>query len=222
MALLDILFPISCLECGKAGKYLCSDCLSKVPKARLFCLECHKSSIDGATHSKCRKKRSVDFAYSPWDYGGVVRKAILKLKYNFAYKIAEELAEKFVGEIKKLPILPKDSVLVPVPLYRSRKNWRGFNQAEEMGKIIAEKMGWKYESDVLVRNKKTTPQTELKGKERSTNLLGAFACDTKYVIHNTSYILFDDVLTTGSTLKECCKVLKCKGIKTVWGLTIAA
>ena len=249
MGVIDLLFPISCLECGKGEGYICNDCLSKIPKAKLFCVECHRSSIDGATHTKCRKVRSIDFAYSSWDYSGVVRKAILKLKYNFAYKIAEELAEKFVEKVKRdVPILPKEAILVPIPLYKLRENWRGFNQAEELGKMTAKKMGWVYEPDLLIRNKKTTPQTELKGKERSSNLLGAFSIKKGYelreygvcgkgfeanklkndphnsfsTIHNSCVILFDDVLTTGSTLKEACKVLKRKGVKNVWGLTIAA
>ena len=114
MGLLDILFPISCLGCGNEGKYLCNPCLSKVGNAKLFCLECHKSSIDGATHAKCKRKRSIDFAYATWDYGGVVRKAILKLKYNFAYKIAEELAQEFVEKVKRdVQILPKNAILIP-------------------------------------------------------------------------------------------------------------
>lgn len=124
MGLLDILFPISCLGCGNEGKYLCNPCLSKVGNAKLFCLECHKSSIDGATHAKCKRKRSIDFAYATWDYGGVVRKAILKLKYNFAYKIAEELAQEFVEKVKRdVQILPKNAILIPIPLYKLRENW---------------------------------------------------------------------------------------------------
>ncbi len=223
MDFLDIFFPISCLECGKEGHYLCETCLSKVGKARLFCPECHKSSIDGATHAKCRKKRSIDFAFAPWDYSGVVRKAILKLKYNFAYKIADDLANKFVEKVgRDVPILPKDAILIPVPLYKLRQNWRGFNQAEELGKVIAGKMKWSYETNALIRNKKTIPQTDLKGKERSTNLLDAFSLSPNYHLVSTTYILFDDVLTTGSTLKEACKVLKRNGAKVVWGLTIAA
>ena len=234
MGVLDILFPISCLECGGGNKYLCNNCLPKVGGAKLFCLECHKPSIDGATHVKCRKKRSIDFAYSPWDYGGVIRKAILKLKYNFAYTIANELADRFTEKIQKdVPILPKSAVLIPIPLYRSRQNWRGFNQTEELGKIIAQKLSWEYVPNALRRTKKTTPQADLKGKDRAINLKGVFSLSTNYspsrrlsgaggYLPSTNYIVFDDVLTTGSTLKEACKVLKHGGVKIVWGLTIAA
>ena len=223
MGIVDIIFPTTCLECGKEGKYICDSCLAKIGKARLFCLECHKSSIDGATHAKCRKKFSIDFAYSPWDYDGVVRRAILKLKYNYAYKIAEELATHLIEKIEdETPILPDKAILIPIPLHKLRQNLRGFNQTEKVGKIISERFGWIYDHDLLVRIKKTSPQTELKGSNRATNLLGAFSARPKSKIYNSTYVLFDDVLTTGSTLKEAGKVLKRRGVKVVWGLTIAA
>jgi len=222
MNVLDIIFPIECLGCKKRGKYICSDCLFKVKNAKLLCVECHKPSIDGATHVKCRRVLSPDFAFSPWDYDGVIREAILRLKYNFAYKIAENLAEEFVFKIKRdIPILPKKAVLIPIPLYKTRKNWRGFNQSEEMGEIIAKKIGWNYTKDLLYRRKKTKPQTELKGKERETNIRNAFSLDKSLMPSDENYIIFDDVMTTGSTLKEACKVLKRKGVRKVWGLTIA-
>lgn len=223
MGLLDIIFPTVCLACGREGNYICNSCLKEVRKANLFCLECHKAAIDGATHTKCRKKYSIDFAYSPWEYSAVIRKAILKLKYNFAYKITEELADRFVEKIDNgVSILPKDAVLVPIPLYKSRKNWRGFNQSEELGKIIACELNWKYDCNLLIRTKNTSPQAELKGKQRSKNLTGAFSLSKKGRLRNSTIVLFDDVLTTGSTLREACKIFKRNGAKVVWGLTIAA
>lgn len=223
MGVLDLIFPISCLGCGKEGEYLCRQCLLKVEKARLFCLECHRFSINGAVHTNCRKKLSIDFAFSLWDYDGVVRSAIIKLKYNFAYKVAEELAEKFAERLKiDTHSLPDNAILIPIPLYKSRKNWRGFNQAEIMGKIVAKKMDWQFATDLLIRRKKTSPQAELKGKERRKNMFNAFMLAKEHRFEDVPYILFDDVLTTGSTIKEAAKVFKKGGVKTVLGLTIAA
>ncbi len=195
----------------------------KVRPAMPSCLECHRIALNGATHIKCRKKLSLDFTYSAWDYNGVVRRAILKMKYNFAFGIAKELAEKFIEKIKRdAPFLPRSAILIPIPLHKSRQNWRGFNQAGEMGKTIAQKMGWQYEADTLKRTKKTNPQAELKRKERAPNLFGAFSLNPRFTAQDLPYVLFDDVLTTGSTLKEACKVFKQGGTRTVWGLTIAA
>ena len=105
----------------------------------------------------------MDGAFSIWIYEGVIRKATLKLKYNFAFEIAKELAD-YAGDylIRQEIIFPKNFVLTPIPLHRLRGNWRGFNQAEEMGRLIAQKMGWKFIPDLLVRKRMIKPKPSLK------------------------------------------------------------
>jgi len=227
MALVDLIFPKKCLECGRNDKYICNSCIRKVGFSKLICCECDKASVDGFTHIKCKKALSFDGTFSIWKYDGVVRKSIIKLKYNFAFEIADELADiggRFL--ISKFNALPKNSILVPVPLHSKRKNWRGFNQADNMGEIIADKVGWKYARNLLVRKRMNTPQVELSGSQRRNNMLGIFDFNKDYLsvlekAKNYSLIVFDDVWTTGSTLKEAAKVLKRKGFSNVWGLTIA-
>jgi len=88
--------------------------------------------------------------------------------------------------------------------------------------MLAEKFGWQVRTDILLRHKHTKPQTDLKGKERKVNIRGAFKINSncKLSILNSKLILFDDVWTTGSTLRECGKVLKRIGVKEAWGLTL--
>lgn len=226
MSILDLLFPITCLACKSFGKYLCKDCLLKVKKSKQICIECDKPSIDGFTHIKCKKPQTLDGVFSVWQYSGVIRRAILKLKYNFVSNIAIELAEimaKYVSE--EFNPLPKKPLLIPVPLHKKRKNWRGFNQVEEVGKVLAKKLGWDFNCDILVRKKKSTPQVELKGEERKENVRGVFAFEKNkksLILSSSSLVLFDDVLTTGATIREAGKVMKRNGAEKVWGLTIAS
>jgi ComF family protein len=225
MNIIDLIYPKKCLECGKDGVYICNNCLSEVGKPQLLCLMCRRPSKDGMTHMKCREKMAVDYAYSPWNYTGVVRKAILKLKYNFAYDIANELSNRFVEKLKKdTDILPKKAIICPIPLHRIRQNWRGFNQSEVLAKRVSKDLGWQFYPDILLRKKLTKPQTELKGGERKENIKGAFEFNSRYLLSktHTPIILFDDVLTTGSTIREAAMVLKRNYFKIVWGLTIAS
>lgn len=228
MGILDFIFPTTCLNCKKLGNYLCKDCLSKVRYAKQVCIECTKPSIDGFTHIKCIRPQALDGVFSVWNYEGVIRKAILKLKYNFAFDIAKELAENIAKCVSKnFNPLPTNPVLIPIPLHVSRKNWRGFNQTEEIGKLLANKLGWNFAPDVLVRKKKSSPQAELKGDQRKENVKNVFALNPKYKyfqLLSTNYqlLIFDDVLTTGATMKEAGKVLKRSGAQNVWGLTIAS
>ena len=200
MNLLDLLFPKNCLECKKEGKYICSNCLKKVLPA------------------KCD-----NYNYSVFKYEGVIRKAIISLKYKFTFDLSDELTSCVLRVVKTNPKFndPK-LVLVPIPLYKTRENWRGFNQSELIGEKLAKVMNWKFIPDLLIRNKNTAPQVGLKGSIRRSNLSGVFSVRSPYIQYTKYNILvFDDVYTTGSTINEVGKVLKEAGFKKVYSLTIA-
>lgn len=197
MNLIDLIFPKKCLECGKSGNYICIDCVSKV--------------LDG-TFDKNN--------FAVFKYRGVIRKALISLKYKFAYDIADELVEETV---KRLGSKKYHGVtVVPIPLYWQRENFRGFNQSEILGKKIAENMGWKFAPDLLARNKNTHPQVGLKGLARHQNLSNVFSINPNYALSNRySILIFDDVYTTGSTINEATKTLKEYGFTKIYSLTIA-
>ena len=217
MGILDLIYPKKCLECKTSVEYICSKCLKKVRKAISICLVCNRPSLNGRTHKKCKRPHTLDQLISGWKYEGVIRKALLALKYKYVTDVAEELITKYLKELKT-PV-PKKAILVPIPMHPKRKKWRGFNQAEELGKIITKKLDWDYIPDLLIRTRYTKPQTELKGEARKKNVVGVFKVNPDYRDCN-NIILFDDVTTTGSTLKEAGKILKMKGVKKVKGFTI--
>ena len=222
MDIIGLLFPKKCINCGKDEKYLCEECLAKVKLVNAICAYCQKPSMDGMTHFACQKKTRMDGFISFWDYSGVIRKAILGLKYKFAKELSGEISSLVVRNlISGYKFLDSKWILVPIPIHEAREKWRGFNQCVLMGAQIAEKMSWKFRFDVLLKTKKTTPQADLKGKERIGNVVGVFKLNPTYKLKNTHIILFDDVFTTGSTLKEAAKVLKRRGAKSVWGLCLA-
>lgn len=197
MNILDFIFPKYCLECGKPGKYICCDCVLKV--------------LDG-TFDKNN--------FAVFKYKGVIRKAIVSLKYKFTSDVTEELVNATIDRLK--PTKFHDITLVPIPLYKQRENWRGFNQAELIGDKIARKLNWQFEPDLLIRLKNTHPQVNLKGDKRRKNLSGVFSVNSNCRLHiKHSVLLFDDVYTTGSTIKEAKNVLEKAGFKNIYSLTIA-
>ncbi len=154
-------------------------------------------------------------------YEGVIRKAIIALKYKYSTEIAKELANICAQNLKLTKFTHK-CLLVPIPLHRQRENFRGFNQSAEVGKLVASKMGWEFIPDLLIKKKPTASQVELSVEKRRQNLQGVFSLNSKRILSDISNILiFDDVFTTGSTLKEAVKVLKHTRVKKVCGLTIA-
>lgn len=226
MRLTDILFPKFCLECKTNGRYLCPKCIKKVGFASGVCPMCTRPSIDGMTHTKCKKPFGMDGLIIVWKYKGVVKKCILKLKYQFAWDISEELANSITEALRfSEKVTPEDAILVPVPLHRRRFNWRGFNQAGVVGEKAAQRLGWKYVPELLIRKKNIAPQAQVEHKDdRLKNTLGAFAINknqTLLHISQSNIVLFDDVWTTGATMREATKVLKRHGARSVWGMAIA-
>lgn len=222
MDIFDLLFPKKCLACSAVGSYLCASCLAGLSAKRQTCPHCDRPSFCGKTHTGCARKLDLDGHRYLWEYKGVVRRAILTMKYKFAFDVAANLAEAASINLKTEPFFPKKTLLLPIPTHPIRRNWRGFNQSEAVGKLLAQKMGWGYEPNLLVKNKTTVAQTELKRQSRLTNLQNVFSLNPeKRFSKKMLFLLFDDVWTTGSTLKEACKVLKEAGADRVWGLTLA-
>lgn len=230
MNLLDIIFPKFCVGCGKFGSYYCLRCIKEIQQGELVCPNCERPSIGGLTHPLCQKKYGLDGLWSLGVYQGGIQKAVKKLKYRFVTDIAEDLVDlmveywakfgpEFLEEIKKDQ--GRGWIVTPVPLHPKREKIRGFNQSALLGKLISKKLGLEYQ-DTLVRTRYTKPQAQLKGWDRKNNIKGAFSPSStiRYTL-NANILLIDDVWTTGSTLKECCYVLKKGGAKKVWAITLA-
>ncbi len=200
MGLLDLIFPKKCLECGSYGRYICSVCAARVR--------------DG--------KWSGQVNFSIFRYEGVVKKAILALKYKFAYGVATELAELATSRLIRRGFKIR-AYLVPIPLHGSRKNWRGFNQSYEVGKNISREMGWGLAPNLISKTISTKPQVGLTGSQREGNIAGTFTVNSDIDIAKANQlIVFDDVYTTGSTMKEAISTLKGVGFDKVFGITVAA
>lgn len=228
MGILDLLFPKKCLGCGKIGEYFCSQCLNftSVTNGEI-CPVCERPAIGGLTHPGCQSPGSLDGLTSIFAYKGLVKRAIVKLKYRFVSDLAKDLIELFLsfcGEDKTFSQFcqKKGVFFVPVPLHPRRKRWRGFSQTNLLGKMISENLGLSFLPDLLQRVKNTRPQVELKEKDRKENIKNAFGFSPNILISQyPNILLFDDVWTTGATLKEAGRTLKKAGAKKVWGLTLA-
>jgi ComF family protein len=171
--------------------------------------------MGGRTHTGCFTSQSLDGLTAIFSYQGIIKKAIMKLKYRFVSDLAGDLVEAFLsfcGEDKVFSRFcqKENPFFVPVPLHSRRKRWRGFNQAELLGKMIAANLGLTFEPNLLIRTKNTKPQTQLKDKESKRNILGAFKINPncRLSIVNSKLVLFDDIWITGSTLQEGAKVAR--------------
>ncbi|MFC1727093.1 ComF family protein [Patescibacteria group bacterium] len=221
--ILNFLFPRRCLGCGRWGQYFCQGCWRGAQLVGTqICPTCRKGVVLGKTHLFCLKNHSLNGLISLFSYRGIVREAVKKLKYKHLTDLAEELIEKSIGPAKSMAPHFQEILLTPIPLHPRKERKRGFNQAEVLGKLLAQKMGWQFLPDLLKRTRYTQSQTKLKGKQRLENVRGAFEVNDDYqnLSLKSCIFLFDDVWTTGSTLREGGRALKKAGVKEVWGLTL--
>lgn len=197
--LLEIIFPRYCIGCGEEGSYICKDCeifLSEVPPSKEV--------------------------FSIWECDGLMEKIIWQIKYRGTYHIIDEVVQKI---FEKMDLnIPRGTIISYVPMDKKKERKRGFNQAELIAKKISETIkvskGEYFEvMPLLTKIKENLSQVGLSPEERVRNVKGVFSFFGDFVPENV--LLVDDVYTTGATTRECIKILKRAGIKTVQVFTIA-
>lgn len=161
-----------------------------------------------------------DNGISLFAFTDVGRAFIHTLKYHNGTYLRGDLQRLFMHEAERLEDL-KGAVFVPVPLHFFRKWKRGYNQSDLIANALAKYVGGKVRR--LLRRKRHTPsQTSLTKAERKENIKNAFGLRRFAKIDpQATYVLTDDVFTTGSTLNECARVLQENGATVVRVFTLA-
>jgi len=153
--------------------------------------------------------------------------AIVEAKF-YANEKAQELLGSVLAEYL-LERLGEDAAfggtaacLVPVPLGEMRRHERGYNQCERICEAAARRLGLavRMKPNVLKRIKDTVPQTDLSGRERRKNMQGAFRVEPGLDTERT-YIVVDDVMTTGATLHAAAAALRAAGATRIIPLALA-
>lgn len=231
--LIDIVFPIKCLECGKEKFWLCQECYNKLKLAESQkCIVCKRKNELGTT---CKNhKKYLNGVWAAGEYKNkTLHKLIKTFKYNFIKELKNPLGKFLLTFFtnflnKQLPLLNSshavlknsNTIVIPVPLHKKKLRWREFNQAELIAEKICQHLNLELNLNNLIRIKYTKPQAKIKKEKRKENIKNSFKWNGNS-LKDFSIILVDDVATSGSTLEECAKVLKESGANEVWGLVIA-
>jgi ComF family protein len=217
--IINFVLPPVCVCCDSPlpadSRFVCPDCISKLKVVdknyNIFRDRVHKVNFDGNAFSLY------------WFVEGTEIQHILHaLKYNrmksigkiFGKKIGEEIQSRYPG---------KYEYTVPVPLHKSKLRERTYNQSDYISRGISESLGINLLEKCLKRTRYTKTQTKLSIAEREENVRNAFEMNPKYAdaVKGKNIILIDDVITTGSTILECARVLKSSGCGEVTVCSIA-
>ena len=207
--IIDFVLPPVCLECEgmlkSDEKYLCQKCTSSIEKI---------DNSTGIVLNRLHADGLVNNAYSMFLFreGTPIQALIHALKYGQMRRIGKYYGKILGNDFRKTDNSRIDYI-IPVPLHISKKRERGYNQSDFICDGISEAVNIQVLKKCLKRTRFTQTQTKLSREERIQNVRGAFKLRKKYVdiIKGKNVIIVDDVITTGSTIIECAKVLKENG-----------
>jgi len=213
MRVLDLVLPPACAACGRVGSVLCGRCEATFRPA---------SNPDDrfvAADAGVVIGEALTLAVAAFAYEGAVRRALQRLKYGGARRLAQPLARAAVPALRGLLVASGPAPLVPIPIHPERRRLRGYNQAALIAAALCAEVDLP-SREVLSRPRGTTRQHRLDRVARLHNLRGAISIVDGARAPPVA-ILVDDILTTSATMEACAAVLREAGTQRVYGLAIA-
>lgn len=223
-AVLNALFPISCLNCRKPKTFLCSNCLKQILITNKIIYS--TSTLPDLTNPELPGFCGI-IAACDYNQSKILKKAIHLFKYKRIKKIGETLGKLMQKRIKLfLRQNNKPWIIIPLPLHKRKKLARGFNQNDILAKACFTNLEFNvtlylHKQNPLKRAKYTGTQTKLTGFKRIANVQKAFAIIDVKTVADKNIIIVDDIATTGASLKEAAQTLLKAGAKQVWGFVLA-
>ena len=207
--ILSLIYPPKCVFCGTV-----------IDKSDI-CEECEKTLPFTKGDSIYQKFPFVDKCISPLYYKDYVRRAVLRFKFAgcscYSRRLGGIMSECAENNLDCGSI----DMVSCIPLSRKRMHDRGYNQAELLAKEISKKVGVEY-LPTLKKIRHNTAQSTIKdSKQRAANVIGAYRVVDAEKVKGKYILLVDDVVTTGSTVSECARILKKSGAKAVYCVTLA-
>ncbi len=217
---------------------LCPICQTEIDEAHGLCPKCYQKlrfitepccqicgrpfeykGLGKPICAKCMKKKpSYDMARSVLEYDDFSKKLILLFKHADKTELTP-LFTKFLKQVDS-KLFKNTDMIIPVPLHWTRRVKRQYNQSALLAKSLGKELKIPFNPTILKRIRHTVSQGHLTHKQRQKNVHNAFQVKHSYLIKGKTILVIDDVMTTGSTLNECAKILKKSGVKSVKVLTM--
>lgn len=217
--MINFFFPPICIICNSLSERkidLCKSCEDDLPFLKNCCKRCAVPLPEQQTLCGTCLYQSPPFdrTFALFHYREPIDQLILDLKFNYKLinaRVLGELLAKFLSEQYRDQDLPE--MIIPVPLHKVRLSERGYNQVLEITRVVAKKLNIKIDKSNILRSKNTLAQALLPANQRHENIKGAFTI--RKMISYKHVVVIDDVITTGNTITELCKLLKRNGVSKI-------
>lgn len=203
---------VLCLHPCDQSLAICSDCFDDLPKNLEPCPACSRPNSRSRTCANCLKQpwKFIDHIQAPFNYRYPINYLIKDMKNKQRLNIAHYLGT-LLAELSTQLYPPLPDCIIPVPSHPGKLITRGYNPAIEIARPLAQKLNINMDSYSCKRlYSKNIPQTGMNAQQRRRNIRNAFTIPTK--ISYQHVLLVDDVITTGSTIKELARILHYAGV----------
>jgi ComF family protein len=213
----DWLLPRLCILCGYSTQSIysiCEPCQKDLPILPHNCQQCAQF-LRFTSQLKCgaclSQPPDFDATYALFPYDTPIDRLITKLKFQQQLIYAKTFGELMASRINAswYANKPLPDLIIPIPLHPARLAERGFNQSLEISRYIARRLHIPIDYQRFTRTKATLAQSGLSANARQRNIAKAFNVSGSF--HGLKIALVDDVITTGSTVIECSRMLKKNG-----------
>ena len=202
--IIDMMFPPRCTFCHRILK----------GKESGLCEECRKSLPETEGAGALQRGEFFSVCVSPLYYKGDVRESLLRFKFQKTSNYAGTYGKILAGCIRE-HLQGKYDLITWVPLSKKREKTRGYDQSMLLAMAVALELD-DVAVETLVKTLDVPAQSGLEAAEqRRANVLGAYEVKDQDLITGNRILLIDDIVTTGSTLSECARVLRTAGAKDV-------
>lgn len=213
--IINSIYPPKCIFCQQLLNHdvvlhICGNCNTKLP----FMEQAIIATSQG-------EDSSCDEAISVFHYTGMVKESLIRFKFYNKPSYYRTYARLISGKLSEITGIKQYDMVMSVPLHKHKEFSRGYNQAYLISKALSRELGLPEASRLLRRYRYTESQSLLDRQKRHQNVKGAFDVLSPKRINGKSVLLIDDILTTGSTLEECSRMLKLAGAKKVTAAVVA-
>lgn len=211
---LSIIAPHYCCGCGEIGSLLCSNCKKDITSEQnMVCIVCHRPTNAMWLCRDCHTP--YERVWMVGNRDGILQRLIGDYKFQRARSGYKDLGDLLLTVLSELP---PEVVIVPIPTVSSHIRERGYDHMWLIAKYIARARDLKLER--LLYRQTNTKQRQATAKQRLAQAKQAFMVRGN-IDPEIPYLLLDDVITTGATIKYASKALRDAGAKHIWVAVIA-